>query len=44
MTDEQVEKILDEMRKMFGELPNPIHEPRRFANYVRLFEYYKMQK
>jgi hypothetical protein len=41
MSDEEIEKALDEMRSMFGELPNPEHEPRRFAWYVKLWKYYK---
>jgi hypothetical protein len=42
MSDDQIEKAFDEMRDMFGELPNPEHEPRRFAWYVKLWKYYKI--
>ena len=41
MTDEELERVLDEMREFFGELPNPEHEPIRFAYYVKLWKYYK---
>jgi hypothetical protein len=38
MTDEEIEKILEEMKKMFGdELPNFEHYPRSFAYYVKLY-------
>jgi hypothetical protein len=42
MNDGEIEKALDEMRSMFGELPSPEHEPRRFAWYVKLWKYYKI--
>lgn len=41
MTDEEVVKVYQEMREMFGSLPNPEHEPIRFAHYVKLYRYYK---
>jgi hypothetical protein len=45
MTDEQAAKILDEMREMFSTpLPNPEHEPVRFAYYVKLYKYYKARE
>ena len=41
MSDEEVLKMYDDMVEHFGELPNPDHEPIRFAYYVRLYKYYK---
>ena len=32
------------MLEWFGELPDPDHEPIRFAYYVKLYNYYKMRK
>ena len=41
MTDEEIEKIYNEMEVFFGKLPNFEHEPIQFANHVKLFKYYK---
>ena len=42
MTDEELLRILKEMQDMFPQLlPNPEQEPRRFAYYVKLYQYYK---
>ena len=42
MTPEQLEKVGQELIEMFGNnLPNDIHEPIRFAYYVRLYRYVK---
>ena len=41
MSDEEVLKMYDDMVEYFGVLPNPDHEPIRFAYYVRLYKYYK---
>ena len=40
MTDTEVIIVLEEMEKMFGALPDPIHEPIRFAHCVKLYRYY----
>jgi hypothetical protein len=40
MTDEELHKTMDHMEKVFDEVPNPIHEPTRFAFYVKLYRYY----
>lgn len=40
MTDDEVLKQYDEMKKMFGPLPNPISEPIRFRYYVKLYNFY----
>lgn len=36
-----VEEKVEEMQKMFGELPNPDHYPLAFQHLVKLYEYYK---
>lgn len=42
MTDEEVQKIYDEMVEMWGDrLPNPEHEPIRFGYYVRMYKFLK---
>lgn len=41
MTDQEIEQAYEEMKGMFEHLPNPEHEPRRFAYYVKLYFYYK---
>lgn len=40
MTDDEVLMVVEEMEKMFGELPDPIHEPLRFSHCVKLYRYY----
>jgi len=37
MTDEQLEKTYNEMKKMFPNLPNFEHFPKTFAYYARLY-------
>ena len=44
LTDEEVLKMYDDMLEYFGELPNPEHEPRRFAHYVKVYKYYNADK
>ena len=40
MTDDEVKIHYDAMVKMFGiGLPSPIHEPKRFAYYVKMYWY-----
>jgi hypothetical protein len=42
MTNEEIENAYNEMVEMWGNrLPNPEHEPLRFAYYVRMWKYYK---
>jgi len=42
MTNEEIENAYNEMVEMWGDrLPNPEHEPLRFAYYVRMWKYYK---
>lgn len=40
MTDEEVKIVVEEMERMFGKLPDPLHEPIQFAHYVKLYRYY----
>jgi hypothetical protein len=35
-----VQQHIERMEEMFGELPDPIHEPIRFSFYVKLYRYY----
>jgi hypothetical protein len=44
MTNEEVIKMYEEMLEWFGQLPNPQHEPIRFAHYVKIYKYYKQRK
>ena len=44
MTDEEILKFVDEMEEHFGNLPNPEHEPKRFAWCIKVFKYYKSRK
>jgi hypothetical protein len=39
MTEDEIRLALESMEKEFGKLPNPEHEPRRFAYYVKLWRY-----
>lgn len=44
LTDEEVMIVYEDMQKYFGHpLPDPIHEPIRFAYYVKLYKYYKQR-
>ena len=41
MTDSEVLELYEEMKKIYGEnLPDPEHEPRQFAYFVKLYKYY----
>ena len=45
MTDEEILKAYEEMVKEWGDsLPNPEHEPRRFAFYVKMWKYYHQRR
>lgn len=43
MTDEEVIKMYESMLEYFGELPDPEHEPIRFAHYVKVYRYYNKE-
>lgn len=40
-TDEDLEKLIHDMKTTLGDLPHPQHEPKRFAYYILLYKYYK---
>jgi len=41
MTNEEALKLYERMLEVYGEhLPHPVHEPIRFAYYVRIFKRY----
>lgn len=45
MTDEEIINYYNIMRVVYGdELPDPDHEPIRFAYFVKLFKYYHDNK
>jgi hypothetical protein len=44
LKDEEIIQRLDEMYERLGPLPNPIHEPKRFAWFVKLYNYYKQRQ
>ena len=45
MTDEEANKILDEMRKYFGTIPDPEHSPNQFKYLYKLYKHYhELQK
>lgn len=44
MTDEEAEKIYEDMLRYFEKLPNPEHEPISFAHYVKLYKFYKQRE
>jgi len=35
----EIDKHLDKMLKMFGEIPDPIHQPKKFRYLVSLYLY-----
>lgn len=40
--DDEIKEFLEYYEGV--ELPNPDHEPRRFAHYVKVFRYWKSQQ
>lgn len=45
MNDEEIIRAYEEMLELWGSnLPNPIHEPRRFAFYVKMYKYFKSKE
>jgi len=45
LTDEEANRILNEMLEIFGEgLPNPEHYPLAFEYYVKLYQKYYMKE
>lgn len=44
MTEEELKKVLEDMEKEMGPLPNPEHEPIRFAYLVKLYQYFSRRQ
>lgn len=45
MTNEEAERIYNEMVDMFGDnLPDPDHYPKTFAYFVKLYKYLKAKQ
>lgn len=44
MTEEEILKFVGEMEEHFGSLPHPVHEPIRFAHYIKVYKYYLEQR
>ncbi len=40
MTDQEILYHYERMKKIYPDLPDPEHEPIRFAYYVKLYRYY----
>ena len=40
MTDQEILDFVKGMEEHFGELPNPEHEPRRYAYCIKMYRYY----
>jgi hypothetical protein len=41
MSEAELQTMIDEMFEMFGQLPNPDQEPRRFKYYIQLYLHVK---
>jgi hypothetical protein len=41
MSDDDILKFVTEMEEFYGSLPSPIHEPIRFAHYIKMYRYYR---
>lgn len=41
MTEEELQKTVEEFYKMYPDAPNPEQEPIRFAAYVRMYKHLK---
>jgi hypothetical protein len=41
ITDGDLQKLIADMKRFMGDLPDPEHEPIRFAYYLKLYKYYK---
>lgn len=44
MMDDVAEEKIKEMEKIFGPLPNPIHEPKRSLFYLKMYNHYLKRK
>lgn len=41
--DEEAQEIIEDMDRLFGPLPNPIHEPKRALSYLKRYRYHLTQ-
>jgi hypothetical protein len=44
MNTKQIEEHLQRMIEIFGSLPDPIHQPKRFKHFLNLYEKIYLQK
>lgn len=44
MSDSEVLKHYEQMKEIYGTLPDPDHEPRQFAYYVKLYLRYHVEQ
>jgi hypothetical protein len=44
MTDEEVFKLYEDMKRVFGTLPDVDHEPIQFEHKVRMYKHYYMNR
>jgi hypothetical protein len=44
MNMKEIEKHLQSMMEIFGSLPDPIHQPKRFKHFLDLYEKIYLQK
>jgi hypothetical protein len=41
MSEDDIIKFVTEMEEFYGSLPDPVHEPIRFAHYIKMYRYYR---
>lgn len=41
--DEEAQEIVEDMDRLFGPLPNPIHEPKRVLSFLKRYRYHLIQ-
>lgn len=44
MNTKQIEEHLQKMIELFGSLPDPIHQPKKFKHFLNLYEKIYLQK
>ena len=40
MSEEEILKFVEDMEEFYGHIPHPVHEPIRFAHYIKLYKYH----